>query len=291
MPRICGLSAPFPGAKRPLEEGAKLGMWEFALIDSPRVDIPPANIYILAAWHPVYSQILDVLDDSRRIGVLWTSSVGEMDFTPVEQEYLNWLLKYSRVEFIWFGDPALARIYPEKGFYAPYPIDVDSVKPPGLEKKDIITLFCPTGPKKNILNQLLAVKIIQREGLDVVLHTNIQGYSELLNSLNCVWHNWLPDVEYQELIASAKVNLACSWCETFNYQVAEAALLGTISVVSPTVPIPGLVVNTPNNPVIIAEKILEGIGGYLLGNTLAATGAQLKIRTQEAQRILEEKLS
>ena len=282
------MSVPFPGAKRPLEEGKKLNMWEFVLIEGPRVSIPSADIYILAAWHPAYQDLLGLSTESK-VGVMWSSSVGEMDFEPVEQEYLRKIREDPRISFIWFGDPSLAKIYPEKGFYAPYPMDVDGVVDPHVEKKDIVTLFCPTGPKKNILNQLLAMRLVQKEK-GLTLHTNIQGYDSILKELDCVRHGWLPQVEYYELIASARLNLACSWCETFNYNVAEAALLGTMSVVSETIPIEGLRVKNPNSSVSIAEQILAG-WGIQLSDTLNMIREQLRVRNHEAKRILSEKLS
>jgi len=264
-------------------------MWEFVLLTGGRISIPDADIYILAAWHSAYEQLLGL---GGKTGVLWTSSAGEMDFEPVEQEYLRRIREDPRISFIWFGDIALARVYPEKGFYAPYPLDVDRVNPPNVEKKNIVTLFCPTGPKKNILNQLLAVKLVQ-SSTKLTLHTNVRGYESLLNDVrgvDCVRHEWLPDVEYRSLLASAKVNLACSWAETFNYNVAEAALLGTISVVSRTIPIGGLSVKNPNNPVHIAEKILEGCGAQYV-DTLRIVKEELRIRNQECKRILGERLS
>jgi len=287
--RIVGLSVPFPGAKRPLEEGEKLHMWKFVLMSGPRIAIPTADVYILGAWHPAYQDLLGLSTESK-VGVLWTSSGGEMDFEPIEQEYLMRLLNDPRVSFVWFGDPALAQVYPEKGFYAPYPLDVDSIKvDPHMEKKDIATLFCPTGPKKNILNQLLAMKLVQRER-KLTLHTNVQGYDVILKSLDCVRHEWLPEVEYHELLTSAKVNLACSWCETFNYNVAEAALMGTVSVTSPTIPLMGMRVVEVNNPAHIAEKILEGCGAEY-SDTLRTIREDLKIRNYECKRILGERLS
>ncbi|GAJ24267.1 unnamed protein product, partial [marine sediment metagenome] len=98
------------------------------------------------------------------------------------------------------------------------------------------------------------------------------------------------DVEYRSLLASAKVNLACSWCETFNYNVAEAATCGTISVTSRTIPISGLVVQNPNNPVHIAERILEGCGAQYV-DTLRVIREEIRIRNKECKRILMEKLS
>lgn len=251
MPKIIGLSIPFPGARRPLEEGAKLGLWEFVLLQGERVKIPPADVYIFAAYHPIYERLFTL---GGKNVILWTSSAGEMDMEPIEQQFLDRLLKDPRVSTIWFGDQSLALAYPEKGFYAPYPLACDI--PPEVEKQDIITLFCPAGPKKNILNQLLAAKLVQRE-MHLTLHTNIRGYDGIISELDCVRHDWLPDGEYQRLLAQSKVNLAISWCETFNYQVAEAALCGTCSLVSETIPVPGMVITNPNNPALIAQGIIE----------------------------------
>lgn len=281
--RICGLSVPFPGAKRPLEEGAKLGMWDFILLGEEEIKIPHAEIYILAAWHPVYDQLTYL----GRTGVMWTSSVGEMDLEPVEQAYLGKLINDPKIDFIWFGDPALAQVYPEKGFYAPYPFDVNSLVKPEVEKKDIATLFCPAGPKKNILNQLLAMKLVQRE-IKLTLHTNIQGYDFPLSDLDHVRHGWLPGSEYNELVASARVNLACSSYETFNYNVAEAAMVGTISITSPTIPLPGLSVKNINSPVHIAERIMEGVNASngLHNGLLRSMRAVLEVRNKECTRII-----
>jgi len=285
MDKIITIAVPFPGAKRPFEEGQKLGIWDFILLDGNTIEVPPADVYILAAWHPVYEMLMGL---KGKIGVMWTSSAGEMDFEPVEQEYLRRLNEDPKISFIWFGDPGLAQVFPEKGFYAPYPFDVDSIKRPEVEKRDIATLFCPAGPKKNILNQLLAMKLAQVER-KLTLHTNIRGYDNILRDMDCVRHEWLLDMEYKELLASARINLACSWCETFNYNVAEAAMMGTISVTSPTIPLSGLMVKSPNNPVHIAERILEAVSNSW-EDTLAWVRSDLEVRNQECKRIISERL-
>ncbi len=251
MSKICGLSVNYPGAQRPLQEGAKLGLWDFVLLEGGRVDIPPADIFILAAWHPSYSQLLGL----GKMGVLWTSSAGEMDFEPIESQWLGDILNDPRISFVWFGDRSLAAAFPQKGFYCPYPLDV-SLESPKVAKEDIITLFCPSGPKKNLANQILAAGLVQREA-KLTLHTNIQGYDNMLTLINHVKHPWLSQEEYYRLLAAAKVNLCCSWAETFNYQAAEAGLCGTASVTSPTIPVPGLVVENPNSPLAISSGILQ----------------------------------
>ena len=263
--RITTLSVPFPGAKRPFEEGKKLGMWEFVLIKGEgSFLVPPADVYILAAWEPsVYPDLIAILKrrDGAKVGVMWTSSVGEMDMEPVERDYLREVEGDQRIDFIWFGDTSLARLYPKKGFYAPYPFDVGHFPylewGHAVEKEEVVTLFCPSGLKKNILNQLMAVKLAQRSK-SFVLHTNVQGYDDILSELDHVHHPWMADeAYYRNLLTSAKVNLAVSWCETFNYQVAECGLLGTTSLVSPTIPVPGIEVENPNFPELISSKLLD----------------------------------
>ncbi|MBA7689801.1 hypothetical protein ES703_98312 [subsurface metagenome] len=294
MSSICGITVAFPGAKRPLEEGKKLGFWDLVIIDESGIKIPPADIYIFGAWHPAYEQIIGLAPDSK-IGVLWTSSPGEMDFVSVEQEYLRKILNDPRIDFVWFGHPVFGRLYPEKGFYAPYPIKVEGVKKPNVRKENIITLMCPADPKKNILNQLLAVKMIYEE-TDIVLHTNVAGYDYLLNphmigGLDCVRHSWLPDEDYHKLLTKARLNLACSWAETFNYNVAEAALMGTISIVSPTIPIPGIICKDVSNPVYIVEKIKECINTDYKEEVLKDAIHYLKFTSYEAALKLSEALN
>lgn len=281
----------FPGARRPLEEAAKLGMMDFVLLEGERIAIPDADVYIFSAWHPVYERLMNI---GGRIGVLWSSSCGEMDFTPIEQLYLRQILTDPRISFVWFGDRSLAKIYPEKGFYAPYPFVLKEIPP--VDKKDIITLFCPTGPKKNLLNNLYAVKLAQRQ-LKLTLHTNIQGYGDVLKEIDHVRHGFLPRPEYDALLASAKVNLMVSWAETYAYNVAEAALQHTPSITSATIPIPGIKVEDPNDPAEIATTIIKVVTEnrhyslYATPGILSRDGQEYQARNLSCQKILEAKLS
>lgn len=220
----------FPGVARVGEEGQKVGWWQFIRLDDEPVALPMADVYILGAWHPYYERLLELLPPRAAVGVCWTSSLGEMELNaPVEREYLEWVLTHRRIGFVWFGDPSLAKLYPERGFHHCYPI-LYAPQEPQAHKQDIITLFCPDKPGKNILNQLAAVQMLQQEQPELVLHTNVR---QDWPGLRLVRHGWLPRPEYEALLASARVNLAVTWSETFAYQVAEAVLLGTPSVVGP----------------------------------------------------------
>ena len=182
-----------------------------------------------------------------------------MDMEPVEVKYLTDLLLDPRVKFIWFGDASLGKVH-EKGFYAPYPLSPD-LEIPRVEKRDAIALFNPGGLKKNNLNQLLAVKLFQRNNPGWLLETNLGAYQGQMDLLGVKYqlHPWLPRDQYQRLLASCRVNLAVSWAETLNYQVAEAGLLEVSSVVSRTVPLPGFRVHDPNSPIEIADRLFYAI--------------------------------
>ena len=244
----------YPGVCRVAQEGEKLGLWQFVRLEG-RVEIPPADLYILGAWNDVYDQLLRVLPG--KVGVCWTSSVGEMNLAgyesgqaEVEYQYLARILKDSRVKFIWFGDPSLAQVFPEKGLYSPYPIYLPlsslsfsaAPEPP----RDYMTFFCPHTLKKNALNNLLGAYLIQQE-TGYILRTNVP-VPDLL-PIKHVYDGWLPEDRYQAVIRQSALNLACSWSETLHYQAVEAALYKVPSVGSRTIPwLPKeFVVDNPND--------------------------------------------
>lgn len=205
------------------------------------------------------------LDPESKIIDLWTSSTGEIDFTPVEQGYLQSLLANPRIDAIWFGDYSLSLVYPEKGFHAVYPFDIDHFDVPKVDKTNTVSLFCPTGPKKNIINMLWGIAIARKENPEIELRTNIEGYDFILDKgailgSHTMRFKWLEDYDYRQLIAACRVNLAVSHAETYNYQVAEALMCGTPSVISPTVPLPGYIVRNPNDANEIAKRILDAFG-------------------------------
>lgn len=283
---IALLSLPYPGVCKIAQHGADLGLWQFIKIEGS-FDIPPADVYLLGAWSNFYEQFLPHLNG--RVGIIWTSSVGEVGFEPLEIGYLHTILNNPKIEFILFGDQSLAGIFKEKGIYIPYPIAGELVAK-DIPKEDIITLFCPSGHKKSIANQLAAVSLLQQER-DIILHTNITGHYRDLLLLFGVKHQlygWLPDDDYYKLLAAAKVNLSVSFAETFSYQTAECCQLGTPSVVSPTITWykpKSLVVSNPNNPLEIKNKILYALDNYRRLADQAKENIKIVADTQNATLI------
>ena len=224
------VTLPFPGVIRVGEEGQKLGLWDLITVTEGNVTLPRAGTVIFGAWSPVYDRILSVFDGT--IGVCWTSSVAEVDLEPVELAFLHQIVRDPRIDWIWFGDQSWAKAV-DKGFYAPYPVKVE--ERPDVPKRDIITLFTPGKPKSNVLNQLLGVALAQRQHPELELQTNLVTIPPLPLPLKVNQRGWMPRDEYHELLDSARVNLCVSHGETFSYQVAEATMLGTPSIVSDAV--------------------------------------------------------
>lgn len=258
--RLCAITMPFPGVRRVFEEGAKLHLWDCLVLDDKMQNVPvypgePA-CYILGAWHPAYSHIIDQLPG--RAGVLWTSSSGEVGLEPVEQEYLRKILSDKRISFVWFGDPGLAAVYSERGFWAQYPLNMCMVEP-RKTKSPHVTLYQPQTLKKNLLNQLLGVALAQKARPDITLYTNVEipaVAAEVMGSR--VATGWLSRDRLDSLIAGALANMCVSWAETFSYQTAEATMLGTPTLASQAVrwAPPLWQVADPNDPEEIAASLL-----------------------------------
>ena len=233
----------------------KLGLWTFIRLGG-RTSIADADLYILGAWTPAYNSLLEDLHQAgKRIGVLWTSSSGEIGFEGVEADYLAGILRDPRISFVWFGHKPLALAFPQKGWYAPYPFAIPDPLEPPAERHSYMTLFCPEGPKKNTLNQLLAALLVQRQFPSLSLETNV-AVPPLLREAGLLFkqHGWLKPDAYREMIRHSRLNFACSWAETLHYQSLEAAVYyGVPSIGSPAIPwLPDEAMTNPNRPDHIA---------------------------------------
>lgn len=260
---ICAVTAPFPGVVQVLQNGFLLGLWD--LVDLGKIggtNIPAARTYLFGAWHPEYEHIIEMLPLDAQIVVLWTSSGGEVGFEPLEQGYLLRLLANKRIAKIWFGHRPLAVAFPEKGFYAPYPVAESLFHSRAIpQKQKILTLFCPATLKKNLFNQLVACTIFQQKHGGYRLVTNTPVPEVFKGKLVYQEVGWLPDPGYFAVLESSSVNLACSFAETLNYQSLMAAGCYTPSVGSSTIPwLPIQAQAPPNDPEAIAEVMWQVLG-------------------------------
>jgi len=262
---IYTISMSFPGVTtlcRNLE--AVVGSRHIVYQPGMGIDIPKDAIVIFGAFSPAYRDLIFGLPNKK--GVVWTSSGGEIEASTqgIEIVQLDRILTWldnDVIDFVAFTDPYVAEVFKRDGtFWLPCPLAPSLVKTQDVEKVDGLGLFCPAKINKNIFNSLLAVKHVQKER-DIKLYTNLRGFAKAIAMLDieAEVYDWLPATEYHKLLASMKVNIAPEWSGTYwNYQVMEAALLGTPSIVNATAPyypLDELKVINPDSPIEIADAI------------------------------------
>jgi hypothetical protein len=235
------------------------GLWHFIPFEEFNPRNLTADALIVGGWSPVYRHLLQYSLLGKKI--VWiASSLGEMWLEPVELDFLKQILSLKEIQYIAFGDYEAAEVFKvnPKAVYLPYPIHIERFKQYNVEEKHDIVLFSPYTLKKNALNELAAVALIQRDQ-PIMLHLNNPETAKLADFLGVKYqyHGWLPDEEYYQFLASMRVSLQCSIAESFGYFGIESALLGVVPVTSPTIKwnLPELTVQNINSPSAIADKI------------------------------------
>lgn len=245
------------------------------------IDIPKDATVIFGAFSAAYRDLIFGLPNKK--GICWTSSGGEIEASTqgIEIVQLDRILTWldnGAIDFVAFTDPYVAEVFKrDDTFWMPCPLAPSLVEPKDVDKVNGIGLFCPAKINKNIFNNLLAVKHVQKKR-DVKLYTNLRGFTKAINMLGIETevYDWIPAMEYHKLLVSMKVNLATDWSGTYwNYQAMEAALLGVPSVVNITASsyypltdafsivsdrimcdsLSGLMVANPDSPIEIARAI------------------------------------
>lgn len=262
---LVSISLPFPGVTAYLNHLSRvLGSKHIVLQPNTNIQMPKDATVIIGAWHPIYRDLIPRIQNKK--GVLWTSSAGEMglEANGVEIIYLAEILRLldeGKIDFILFTDPGLAKVFDrDDTHWIPCPIATDLIKHESTKKIDGISFFAPQKLSKAMFNNLLAVKLVQRNE-DTKLHTNVRGYENVIRMLkiDAEFYDWLPMERYHKLLSSMRANLAVFLLgEYFDYSIVENALLGVPSVVNAVAdfyPLDDTKVRNPDDPTEIADKI------------------------------------
>ncbi len=251
----------YVGVRRVFEDGASLGLWKFQPLET--ISLPlEADLVIWGGNHPTYHLFLGRVSQPQWL--LWTSPLLQTELAGVEMEHLLYYLREPRISKIWFGETAAAGLFPNKGFYAPYPVHVESVRPSGPHEKNGIAFHVPFGNKnKNVYAQLGAVKIFQETHPDVLLQTGgmLPEQKRFADAIGLKYEDvgWKTGADYYDCLHSARMTVHVSLSESFGYGVMDSLLLDTPSLVSPAVSwVPrglGLVCPNPSSPVDLANSI------------------------------------
>jgi hypothetical protein len=232
--KITTMCPAFPGVTRVFKELENAGVSTHIPMEGNKVIVPQTDVLILGAWTPLYDHLIEAFKSKDVIlGVLWTSTVTQTDMSVVEVNYINHvydLLKQGKIDFIWFGSKEWTKVYDDdRVYHMPYPITpVDLIKREkiGNDKVKNVSLFCPSHPRKNIMNQLSALKMVNNY-YNTKLHTNTMTpeYIDFSNKIGLTYNSvaWMPAEEYRRLVASMDAGLQVSHngVESFNYVVID----------------------------------------------------------------------
>ncbi|UCD06634.1 MAG: hypothetical protein JSV98_05235 [candidate division WOR-3 bacterium] len=194
-----------------------------------------ANNILFTAWGPPYDVVLSKLN---RIGVtpslIMCSTPGQSELSRHELKDYHNLFNYFRQGKLkyWLLNKrlydSLAGVT-DHAIYFPHTINLGqfaNVAPTELSGINV-DLFCTTRLGKNILNQVLAFRV---SGVNGTLHLNFKNdqLGSIISDIgaNVLYHRWIPEAEYYNLVAAMDLSLQATFTESFNYAVAERMCLG-----------------------------------------------------------------
>ena len=282
----------FPGVTAVFRDGEKLGLWKFYELHKP---FPKeAKLFILGAWHPYYRMLFPDLKGKKTI--LITSTPAQLEMGVVDMEFLRLIQEFKNrdvIDDILCGSLALAEWLDAK--YFPYPIWLSPDKAfNSIEEKvpNCVGLFLPYHYRKNIFNQIIALKLLQKRIPTLEVFTNLNPY--YLPSF-CKFVGWRYRAEYLQLLRTVQVFLHVTWTESLAYGVIDALREGTLPLVSTQVQ--GFLgssffVPDSDNPDEIADA-LEFMLNLPRGSYLQAWRSdleELKNRAKPREAILNELL-
>ena len=218
-----------------MRHGHAEGLWtrvNFQELDTIEQD--SNTTIILGAFTPSYTQVIHKLRDKGfRVGILWTSSLGQMEQVPEELTFfneINTLLQNNALDFILCGDWTLPLVF-KNLLYAPYPVHYDNemeIKTRPFE----VGIFLPQHHRKNILNQVFSLPLLLGMFPNITLHHNLRLPSPI--GVPIVAHPFISHREaFMFTISNLRLSLMVTHTESFGYSFIDAVLAGTIPIVGP----------------------------------------------------------
>ena len=273
------------------------------------------KLVIFGAWsHYYYRALKQLRSEEVKVGLLWTSPVGQMGFSPnfVEVSYLfiiKDLLRSGMLDLLFVPTKRITRAFKQifgedKVKYLPNTYDVEGVRSKYLDSslqpvENWVSLYSPFGVRKNLLNQMVAAKLA-----GVKLHMNnlvppLRDFADLIE-LDYVDMGWMSSEAYFRSIQTMQCGLKVSYSETFDYSLFDHFVFEvpclfsrTIEWVDPEEPWLNLIVDNFDDPNEIAAKLRlllqnEGVLGFFRREVLRLAREVAAERNKRAVETLRE---
>lgn len=262
---LCTTPKAFVGVSSVFMHLSSIGLADFVSLEELNLEIVNKyDLIIFGAWDNLYLQY--ILNAKCKKALLLTSAIAQVEMSPsmIELAYLKNILKLlddKKLDYIFVGDKNLYEVIKkDKIYWFPYPIDINAYNSVVGNNKILnsVGLFCPTHHRKNMLNQLFAVKLARLVKAEVHMHTN----AKLKMLGDYTFYTWLNRDAYLDLISKIYLNLNVFHSESFCYSTVDSIGAGTLPLVSPCVQknlgLPDeITINNPDSAIDIAHKILH----------------------------------
>lgn len=225
----------YPGTTAVLKHYGVTGLVEHTDEISPRTVIG-RKMVILGGWTPhYYEAIKKIAGANVPIGMFWTSSVGQNDFSNngIEVSFIHLitdLLKAEIVQKLFVATPSVKSMYdqiidPEKVILLPYAYNWDEIQqylePDIYVGDNWVDLFCPGDTRKNILVQTHGAKLANAHLHYSGLRHRYRWFADLIK-VRYTDMGWMKKPNpYYKAVQTMKLGLQVTYAETFDYVVAE----------------------------------------------------------------------
>lgn len=223
------------------------------------------EILLLGGYGSFIDIIIDKLHHRSTIIILWCSNLLQSELTnelgPFQHVlYLLMTHKIHGIAFIeQYSYKTMKMAYPDLSFYylpcVPIPREVD-IKTELEENSFNIDLFCTPDGRKNIYNQIMALKDI------ATLHVNYekQPYIDVAKaSSNIKNYGRLPQSKLDVYTSSMQLGSQVSFNESYNYVAADHMLMGIPVLASKFVPAVWNLDNDKIKKYLIVENPLSAL--------------------------------
>lgn len=293
-----GSLAQFPrgSESRVIKELSKVS--EGKILYNPLQVTEKVKTLFLPAWNEVYPRTIK-LYEPEKVVICWTSPPIQSEFMPVELEYLRTILYHmdnGKIHALWLGSEHWLPLLKKNGrkvFYAPYPVSMPAKvreKVANHPPKEV-GLFGPLHPRKNVVNQLIAVKMTNCR-----VHFTDESAIPLVNSIGVdyVSHGWLSEDKYEELLLNMDICMQVSvpGVESFSYVCWDAISRDIPCLTSVDWAPPLIQVSKPLDPDVIAQHLAGNPFPHLYKGWFRTWAEKFAVdRNHRLKEILAEELS
>lgn len=225
----------YPGTTAVLKNYNVSGLVEHSDTISPET-VNDKKMVIFGGWHPIYYEAMKrVISAGVPIGLYWTSSVGQTDFSNngMEISYMHLvmdLVNSGVINKLFVATESVQNMYqrfikePDNVIHLPYAYDfepIEKAKDKTLKPGDKwVDLFCPGDTRKNLLVQTHGAAIAGAHLHYSGLRTRYKWFADLMK-MKYTDMGWMAKKNYYKSVQTMKLGLQVTYAETFDYVVAE----------------------------------------------------------------------